>query len=29
MRERWTAVAILVGEQQFRRIIGYRHLARS
>jgi hypothetical protein len=28
MRKRWTAAAILVAEQQFRRIIGYRDLAK-
>src|SRR5437763_15450132 len=28
MRKRWTAVGMLVAEQQFRRIIGYRDLAR-
>jgi len=28
MRKRWTAAGMLVAEQQFRRIIGYRHLAR-
>ncbi|HEY6399634.1 MAG TPA: IS256 family transposase [Solirubrobacteraceae bacterium] len=27
MRKRWTAAGMLVAEQQFRRIIGYRHLA--
>ena len=27
MRKRWTAAGLLVAEQQFRRIIGYRHLA--
>jgi putative transposase len=27
MRKRWTAAGVLVAEQQFRRIIGYRHLA--
>ena len=27
MRERWTAAGMLVAEQQFRRIIGYRDLA--
>jgi hypothetical protein len=27
MRKRWTAAGMLVVEQQFRRIIGYRHLA--
>ena len=26
-RKRWTAAGMLVAEQQFRRIIGYRHLA--
>jgi putative transposase len=28
MRLRWTAAGMLVAEQQFRRIIGYRDLAR-
>jgi putative transposase len=28
MRRRWTAAGTLVAEQQFRRIIGYRDLAR-
>jgi hypothetical protein len=28
MRKRWTAVGMLVAEQQFRRIIGYRDLAK-
>ena len=28
MRKRWTAAGMLVAEQQFRRIIGYRHLAK-
>ena len=28
MRNRWTAAGMLVAEQQFRRIIGYRDLAR-
>src|SRR4051794_28524516 len=28
MRKRWTAAGMLVAEQQFRRIIGYRELAR-
>jgi putative transposase len=28
MRRRWTAAGMLVAEQQFRRIIGYRDLAR-
>ena len=28
MRERWTAAGMLAAEQQFRRIIGYRHLAK-
>ncbi len=28
MRKRWTATGMLVAEQQFRRIIGYRHLAK-
>jgi hypothetical protein len=28
MRKRWTAASMLVAEQQFRRIIGYRHLAK-
>ena len=28
MRLRWTAAGMLVAEQQFRRIIGYRHLAK-
>src|SRR3954471_16512725 len=27
MRKRWTAAGMLVAEHQFRRIIGYRHLA--
>ena len=27
MRKRWTAAGMLVAEQQFRRIIGYRNLA--
>ena len=27
MRKRWTAAGMLVAEQQFRRIVGYRHLA--
>ena len=27
MRKRWTAAGMLAAEQQFRRIIGYRHLA--
>ncbi len=27
MRKRWTAAGMIVAEQQFRRIIGYRHLA--
>jgi hypothetical protein len=27
MRKRWTAAGMRVAEQQFRRIIGYRHLA--
>ena len=27
MRRRWTAAGMLVAEQQFRRIIGYRDLA--
>ncbi len=27
MRKRWTAAGMLVAEQQFRRIIGYKHLA--
>jgi hypothetical protein len=27
MRKRWAAAGMLVAEQQFRRIIGYRHLA--
>jgi hypothetical protein len=29
MRKRWTAAGMLVAEQQFRRIIGYRDLASS
>ena len=29
MRKRWTAAGILQAEQQFRRIIGYRHLPSS
>ena len=28
MRKRWTAAGMLVAQQQFRRIIGYRHLAK-
>jgi putative transposase len=28
MRKRWTGAGMLVAEQQFRRIIGYRHLAK-
>jgi len=28
MRKRWTAAGMLVAEQQFRRIIGYRELAK-
>jgi len=28
MRKRWTAAGMLVAERQFRRIIGYRHLAK-
>ena len=28
MRKRWTAAGMLVAEQQFRRIIGYRYLAK-
>jgi putative transposase len=28
MRKRWTAAGLLVAEQQFRRIIGYRDLAK-
>ena len=28
MRKRWTAAGMLVAEQQFRRIIGYRGLAK-
>jgi hypothetical protein len=28
MRRRWTAAGMLVAEQQFRRIIGYRELAK-
>jgi hypothetical protein len=28
MRKRWTAAGMLQAEQQFRRIIGYRHLAK-
>ena len=28
MRKRWTAAGMLVAEQQFRRIIGYRNLAK-
>src|SRR3954454_21032203 len=28
MRKRWTAAGMLVAEQQFRKIIGYRHLAK-
>ncbi len=28
MRKRWTAAGMLVAEQQFRRIIGYRDLAK-
>ena len=28
MRKRWSAAGMLVAEQQFRRIIGYRHLAK-
>jgi hypothetical protein len=28
MRKRWTAAGMLVAEQQFRRIIGYRALAK-
>jgi arylsulfatase A-like enzyme len=28
MRKRWTAAGMLVAEQQFRRIVGYRHLAK-
>jgi putative transposase len=28
MRKRWTAAGMLVAEQQFRRIIGYKHLAK-
>jgi hypothetical protein len=28
MRKRWTAARMLVAEQQFRRIIGYRQLAK-
>jgi putative transposase len=28
MRKRWTAAGMLAAEQQFRRIIGYRHLAK-
>jgi putative transposase len=28
MRRRWTAAGMLVAEQQFRRIIGYRDLAK-
>jgi hypothetical protein len=28
IRKRWTAAGMLVAEQQFRRIIGYRHLAK-
>jgi len=27
MRKRWTAAGMLEAEQQFRRIVGYRHLA--
>jgi putative transposase len=28
MRKRWTAAGMLVAEQQFRRIVGYRDLAK-
>jgi hypothetical protein len=28
MRTQWTAAGMLVAEQQFRRIVGYRHLAK-
>jgi hypothetical protein len=28
MRKRWTAAGMLVAEQQFRRVIGYRDLAK-
>ena len=28
MRKRWTAAGMLIAEQQFRRIIGYRDLAK-
>ena len=28
MRKRWTAAGMLQAEQQFQRIIGYRHLAK-
>ena len=28
MRKRWTAAGMLLAEQQFRRIVGYRHLAK-
>ena len=28
MRKRWTAAGLLVAEQQFRRIVGYRNLAK-
>ena len=28
MRKRWTAAGMLIAEQQFRRIIGYRELAK-
>ncbi len=28
MRKRWTAAGMLIAEQQFRRIVGYRHLAK-
>ena len=28
MRKRWTTAGMLVAEQQFRRITGYRHLAK-
>ena len=28
MRKRWTAAGLLVAEQQFRRIVGYRDLAK-
>ena len=28
MRKRWTAAGMLIAEQQFRRVVGYSHLAK-